>query len=192
MPPSDVTASTITSAPCSRAIAATACTGFEHAGGRFRVHDRHDVRAGRLQRLPHLLGIDRASPLGFDARHLAAVARRHLRQAIGEVAGDHRQHARARRDEIRDRGFHGRRAGARHRKGERSVRRLEHARQPRPHVVHDLDELRIEMAQHRRAERLITRGDIRLGRGREGFVRCAEQRRWSLRAASLVSGRLRD
>ena len=42
-PPSEVTASTSTSASCSRAIGRQFTNRVQHAGGRFRVHHRDDV-----------------------------------------------------------------------------------------------------------------------------------------------------
>ena len=48
-PPNDVTASTIVSAPCSRAIAASSSHRIQHAGRRFGVDHRHDVGRRRLQ-----------------------------------------------------------------------------------------------------------------------------------------------
>ena len=73
--------------------------------------------SARAQRV----GIARAAPLDVEPRHRRAVALAHLRQPIAEIAGDDDEHLRASADEIRDGGFHPRRAGAGHRERERPL-----------------------------------------------------------------------
>ena len=128
--------------------------GVLHAGRRLRVHDRHDDRRRPASSArPTASGVDRAPPLPFHAPHVAAVARGHLREAVAEVAVDHRQHAGPRRHEVGDGGLHAGRAGARHRQGERPLRRAKHPRERRAHVVHQVEQRGIEVAEHGRGHR---------------------------------------
>ncbi len=116
--------------------------------------DNGDDIGSRLCELPaDDIGVCRASPLDVDPSDVGAVAAADLGEAVGKVASDDRQDARARRNEIRDCGLHRGRAGPRDGERQRAVRRLTHAPEPRPCVVHDREELGIEMAEHRRAER---------------------------------------
>ena len=170
MPPNEVTASTIVSAPCSRAIAASSRTGFStpvdvsactiattSAGVAFELR-----AAARRDRTP-------CPTRTSSARHRRAVALAHLREAIAEVAGDDDDDARARRltrfatavsipdVPVPDTANANDPSGARN-----------SARQPRADVVEQRDHQRIEMADASappsRASRAAT---VRLGTGPE-------------------------
>ena len=134
-PPNDVTASTIVSAPCSRAIRASAWIGFSTPVDVSACTIADDVDRACGERAAECVGIARAAPLDVEARHRGAVALAHLREPIAEVAGDDDQHARALAHEVGDDRFHARRAGAGDGERERAVGRPEQPPEPAAHLV---------------------------------------------------------
>lgn len=126
--------------------------GIQHAGGRFRVHDGDEVGLVLVQRVPDRVRIARTAPLDVETPDDGAVTAADLGETLSEIPGDHRQHARAGLHQIRDGDFHRRRAGAGHRKRERVRRRLKDTLHTFARVAHQLEELRIEMTEHRRRE----------------------------------------
>ena len=96
MPPSDVTASTIVSAPCSRAIAASSRTGFSDAGRRLARAPSRRRRPASPSACARSASGSHARPHSTSsARDRRAVALAHLREPIAEVAGDDDERARA-------------------------------------------------------------------------------------------------
>ena len=91
MPPSDVTASTIVSAPCSRAIAASSRTGFTTPVDVSAWTIATTSAGVAFSCVAQRVGIARPAPLDVEPRDRRAVALAHLREAIAEVAGDDRR-----------------------------------------------------------------------------------------------------
>ena len=102
MPPSEVTASTIISASCSRAIAATSRDRDSARPSMFpRARSSRCRRRDALQRAARRCPDRSRGPTRASTRvTVAAVPRRHLREPIAEVAGHDRRAraARLRRD----------------------------------------------------------------------------------------------
>ena len=122
MPPSDVTVSTSSSVSVSLQRGERRDVVLD-AGGRLRVHDREQARAGlRALRVEQPLRVDRAAPRRVDAHDLRAAPARDLAHALAEHAVDADDHGVAGLDEVDEARLHARRAGAADRQRQR-VRR---------------------------------------------------------------------
>ena len=125
-----------------------------NSGRSLGVHDRHQLgHLGRLQRLLDPLGFDDSAPLGVHLMDFRAEPRRDFDHPGAEHAGGADHHFIARLDQVRHHGLHPGRAGARDRESD-LVGGAENQPQHLLDVVHHLDEVGIEMADHRRQHRL--------------------------------------
>ena len=154
MPPSDVTQSAMTSASTSCAasqigfawlnmpVDVSACTNATTCG---------PLAADELARLLRVEGL---APGLREADDFRALAARHLADAVAEEAvGEEREFA-AGLGEVGDGGFHAGAAGA----GERHVElvlRRERISEQRADFIRDLEEERVEMADHRLRHGLV-------------------------------------
>ena len=140
------------------------------------MDDRDQIGRGILQHAAHLLWLDGTPPFDVETRHGAAISRQHVGQSLAEVAGDDRQRAAARRDDVGDRRFHGRCAGARYSQDPRIGAGTKHARQPRANVIEQRQQIGVEMRTRRGPERRAhTIGDRRRARA-EKQARSRRQR----------------
>src|SRR5438105_5030744 len=117
-PPKEVTASTTTSAPCARAIDASAGMGFRTPVD-VSACTIATTCAGDARPPLERFGIAGPSPLHLEAIDNRAVPAAHFGEPIAEVAGHDDQDARAGLDEIGDHGLHSGRSGTRDRKRKR-------------------------------------------------------------------------
>jgi len=125
---------------------------LERAGGGLGMYQGDEL--GRLlrQRGLEILRGEHVAPLPLHAAHLGPVAARHVAQPLAEIAVHADQHRVARLDEIAQRRLH---AGtARAGDGDRErVLRLKDIAQQVLHLVHQGDELRVEVAHQRMGHR---------------------------------------
>ncbi|MGH3860053.1 hypothetical protein [Actinokineospora sp.] len=149
IPASEVTQSATTSAPGSR-VDSEGADVAAHAGRRLRVHRRDDL--GRGVRGEDALDVDGLSPVVVDAHDLAAVAPGDVDHPLAEEPVHRHDHDVTWSDEVRERGLHADRAGARQRQGA-GVLRAPHDPQARARLIEHAQELRVQVAEQRRAER---------------------------------------
>ena len=125
-----------------------------NSGRSLGVHDRHQLGPlRRLQRPLDPLGFDDSAPLGLDLMNFRAEPRRDFDQPGAERAVDADHHFVALLDQVRHHRLHPGRAGARDRESD-LVGGAENQPQHLLDVLHHLDEVGIEMADHRRQHRL--------------------------------------
>jgi hypothetical protein len=154
-PPSDVTASTIVRAPCSRAAATI----------------RLDQGSARRSTSPRAPPATTSAPSFFEAPFrtssgsharphststrvtVASVPPAHLGQTIAEVARHYHESTGAFSNDVRDGSFHTRSARTRYGKHQRALGSLEQSGKPLADVVHHGEQVRIEMTQDRRGHR---------------------------------------
>jgi len=127
------------------------------------VHDRNEpgVRRGGL-RVEEGLRIDRLAPGRLDPDHLGTAPPRDLAHALAEHTVDPDDHGVARFDEVDEARLHTRRARAGDGQGE-CVLGAEHRAEPVTRLVEDAEELGVEVADERSAERGEHLG-VRVGR----------------------------
>jgi hypothetical protein len=129
------------------------------AGRRLDVHERHELRRTLLQQLLNSRRIDCLTRPDFEGTNIGTGASRHLRQTFTEVPDDTDDGAVARLEEIQHDRLESRRSGRRNRQRV-MVLRAEHPAQRAHRLVHQLDEIRIEMSHRVRRHRLQ---DARVG-----------------------------
>ena len=122
-----------------------------HASRRLGVHDGDDLR--RWMSVEQTLRIDGRPPFGVDTHHVGAAPRRDIAHALTEDAVHPDDDDIARPDDVHERRFHTRGAGAADRKRQRVVGAKDRA-QPVARLVEHIEEIRVEVAQQRTRERL--------------------------------------
>lgn len=127
--------------------------GIEDAGRCLRLHERDEVGALLPECVAQPFRVARTAPLHLHAPDARPVTLAHLGETIAEIACDDDDGAHALNDRVRERRLEGGRAGA----GDRDCKRVgigaEEPLQAGAHLVHQRNEFRIEMAQHRRRHR---------------------------------------
>jgi hypothetical protein len=117
------------------------------------VHERDHFRPHVPDRARHRVRRERRAPLGIDARDARAGAGGDVAHALAEHARDADHDGVAGLEQVDEARLHARRAGRGERQRER-VLRAEQAAQALLHLVHQREELRVEVADERRRERL--------------------------------------
>ena len=128
--------------------------GLQHARRRFRVYQAHELRPAAGKGLSHLSRRKGPARFAFEPDQLAPVALDHLGHAVAEHAAHADEDLVSRFDEIADTGLHagGTRGGDR--QGQ-VVPGLEHVAEQRLGIVHDPDEIGVQVPRQRSAHGLV-------------------------------------
>src|SRR6266581_6660129 len=109
------------------------------------MYDTEELGPDFFQHISDLPDIEHFAPGALDGRNGGAGALGHIRHALAKHPIDADHHFIAGLDEVDDTGLHAGAAGAAHRKG-KSVLGAEQTPEHVLRLVHNLQELRIEMA----------------------------------------------
>ena len=163
---------------------------LQHARRRLGVDDGDELDlAHAIQHGLDRLGVEGPAPCPFGADDVAPVALHHIPDALAEEAVHPNDHVVPGLDDVAHRRLHARRPRARHR-DRRVVLGAEHLPQHRADLFHDLHEPRVEVPDHRRAQRLQhPRVDVGGSGPQQGSFRRIEQAGSALRH-SRASGRM--
>ena len=127
---------------------------IEDAGRRLCMDDGDEVSSPTSQCVFYPGGIAGATPLDVDTFNVGAIPLQHLSETIAEITRDYDGRLQPRLGQVGDGGFHPRRPGAGNRERQSVRPAAENCGEPPAHRVENVHQVRIEVAQYRRRQRL--------------------------------------